>query len=75
MKTSSQRLRNDLNSSRHIIVLKMNPEEIEQAKKLAKKIMETYDKNRRGIIERKQVVRMMMDAYKPLDTGHQPSET
>lgn len=53
----------------------MNPEEIEQAKKLAKKIMETYDKNRRGIIERKQVVRMMMDAYKPLDTGHQPSET
>ena len=75
MKTTNLRQRNDLNSSRHIISLKMNAEEVEQAKKLAKKIMQTYDKNRKGIIQRKEIIKMIMDGYKPLDTCHQPSET
>ena len=66
--------KNDFPTYKFVVVNKPSLEERNASKKLAKILMRTYDKDRDGKLNEKEVSSMMIDGYKPINPYYRPSK-
>ena len=61
-------------SYKFVLVTKPNPEERNASRKLARILLKTYDKDRDGKLNEKEVSSMMIDGYKSVNPYYKPSK-
>lgn len=49
--------------------------DVESAKQVARRLFESYDRDRNGILDQTEVAPMMVDAYKGMSKGFNPSKS